>query len=143
MYAIMPVFAFFNSAVVFEGPLKVLSHPATLGVILGLVVGKPLGIMLFSWLAVRTGLAALPERVRWGQMAGVACMGGIGFTMSLFIAGLAFEGPLLASSKTGILFASALAGALGGSVLWVATGRPDRQESRTTSGPDLSREDEL
>ncbi len=142
MYVIMPVFAFFNSAVVFEGLSKALSHPATLGVILGLVVGKPIGITLFSWLAVRSGFAVLPERVRWGQLAGVACMGGIGFTMSLFIAGLAFDGPLLALSKTGILFASSLAGVLGGSMLWVATAHSDRQESRTTSGPNLSRKDD-
>ncbi len=124
MYLIMPVFAFFNSAVVFEGnPWKALSHPATLGVVLALVVGKPVGITLSSWLAVRFKLAALPEGVGWRQIAGVACIGGIGFTMSLFIAGLAFDGALLASAKTGILFASTAAGGVGWLVLRGATAR--------------------
>jgi NhaA family Na+:H+ antiporter len=136
MYLIMPVFAFFNAAVVFQGsPLDALSHPATLGVVLGLVVGKPVGIALSSWLAVRAGLAALPEGVGWRQIIGVACLGGIGFTMSLFIAGLAFDGSLLASAKTGILMASTAAGVLGWLSLRgsrVATPRP----SVGPSGPD-------
>lgn len=124
MYFIMPVFAFFNAGVLFEGSLRdVVSHPATLGVILGLVVGKTVGISVFSWIAARTGLATLPERVGWTHIVGVASIGGVGFTMSLFIAGLAFEGALLASAKIGILLASATAAALGGLVLWVATMR--------------------
>jgi Na+:H+ antiporter, NhaA family len=118
MYSIMPVFAFFNSAVIFDGsPLRALSHPATLGIVLALVVGKPVGIAASSWLAVRFRLAALPEGVAWRQVVGVGCLGGIGFTMSLFIAGLAFEGPLLVSAKTGILLASTAAGCVGWLVL--------------------------
>ena len=125
MYFIMPVFAFFNAGVVFEGSLwTAVSRPAPLGVILGLVVGKTVGISLFSWLAVRLGWAALPERVGWPHVLGVALIGGVGFTMSLFIAGLAFEGPLLASAKIGILLASATAAVLGGLVLGMATRRP-------------------
>jgi NhaA family Na+:H+ antiporter len=120
MYLIMPVFAFFNAAVVFEGGLwSTLRHPATLGVMLGLVIGKPAGITLFSWLAVRFKIAVLPYKVHWRHMLGVACLGGIGFTMSLFIGGLAFDGASLASVKTGILFASATAGVIGWSILRV------------------------
>ncbi|MBZ5637173.1 MAG: Na+/H+ antiporter NhaA [Acidobacteriia bacterium] len=136
MYLIMPVFAFFNAAVVLKGsPLDALLHPATLGVVLGLVVGKPVGITLSSWLAVRAGLAALPEGVGWRQIIGVACLGGIGFTMSLFIAGLAFDGSLLASAKTGILMASAAAGVLG----WLSlrgSRVPTPRPSEGPSGPD-------
>jgi NhaA family Na+:H+ antiporter len=124
MYLVMPVFAFFNAGVAFEGSLsKALSQPASLGVFLGLVVGKPVGITLFSWIAVRLRWAALPDHVGWRHIAGAACIGGIGFTMSLFIAGLAFEGPLLAAGKIGILVASATAAAIGALVLRVATGR--------------------
>ena len=66
-------------------------HPVTLGVTTGLVLGKPLGIIIFTGLAVALGLARLPKDVNWMQLLGAACACGIGFTMSLFIAGLAFE----------------------------------------------------
>ena len=128
MYLIMPVFAFSNAAVVFEGSLwSKISHPATLGVMLGLVIGKPMGITLLSWLAVRSSLAVLPDGVHWRHILGVACMGGIGFTMSLFIGGLAFEGAVLASVKTGILFASASAGVIGWLILRVGSNAGQKQ----------------
>jgi NhaA family Na+:H+ antiporter len=83
-------------------------------VALGLVVGKPLGITLASWLTVRSGAAALPARVTWRMLHACAWIGGIGFTMSLFIAGLAFEGtPLLDDAKVGILGGSLAAGLVG------------------------------
>ncbi len=89
----------------------------TLGVILGLLFGKPLGITLFAWLAVRLGLAAPPAQASWAALHGVSWLGGIGFTMSLFIAGLAFRTPetepLLTAAKLGILVASTLAGVIG------------------------------
>jgi NhaA family Na+:H+ antiporter len=81
--------------------------------VVGLVAGKPVGIMLFSSTAVRLRLAKLPEGVGWGVMAGGACLTGIGFTMALFIAGLALTGPVLDGAKVGILGASALSAALG------------------------------
>jgi Na+/H+ antiporter NhaA len=85
---------------------------------LGLVLGKPLGITLFAWLAVRVGLATLPAQTSWRALHGVSWLGGIGFTMSLFIAALAFAAPaLLNSAKVGILGASLLAGAVGGMLL--------------------------
>jgi NhaA family Na+:H+ antiporter len=80
----------------------------------GLVAGKPLGITLAAWLAVRTGVAALPESVTWRHIHGAAWLGGIGFTMSLFVAGLAFgDGNLLSVAKVGVLAASSFAGVVG------------------------------
>jgi NhaA family Na+:H+ antiporter len=91
-FAILPIFAFVNAGLSFSGmSMSDLNHPVTLGVILGLVVGKPLGIMLFVGLTVGLRLVQLPSNVNWMQILGVAFACGIGFTMSLFIAGLAFE----------------------------------------------------
>ena len=91
-FVILPLFAFANAGISFAGVSLVdLAHPVTLGVIAGLVVGKPIGILLFVGLATSLGLAQLPAGVRWPHVLGVACACGIGFTMSLFIAGLAFE----------------------------------------------------
>ena len=104
-----------NAGVAIGGDLMtVLANPLALGIIVGLVVGKPLGICLLSWLAVRTGSSALPEGVSWGQIAGAGCLAGIGFTMSLFISDLAFENAILiATAKVGILAASLASGILG------------------------------
>jgi NhaA family Na+:H+ antiporter len=114
-FFIMPVFALANAGVAIGGGLlDALSVPVTLGVLLGLVLGKPLGITLFAWLAVRFGLASLPAQASWRALHGVSWLGGIGFTMSLFIAGLAFADPgLLDSAKVGILGASVVAGLIG------------------------------
>ncbi len=114
VFAIMPLFALANAGVHLSGDLGVLTHPVTIGVVLGLVIGKPLGITLFSWLAVRLGVAAKPADVSWRAIHGVSWLGGIGFTMSLFITHLAFlESPLEERGKFGILLASALAGMVG------------------------------
>ncbi|HEX6861700.1 MAG TPA: Na+/H+ antiporter NhaA, partial [Thermoanaerobaculia bacterium] len=93
-FFIMPLFALANAGVRLSGGelATALSSPVTLGVVLGLLLGKPLGITLFSWAAVRMGVATLPSRVTWRMVHGAAWLGGIGFTMSLFIAGLAFPG---------------------------------------------------
>lgn len=116
-FLIMPLFALANAGVAIGGGdiAAVLSSPVTLGVFLGLVVGKPLGIMLFSWATVLMGIATLPSRVTWRMVHGAAWLGGIGFTMSLFVAGLAFPGmpALLAAAKLGILAASLGAGLCG------------------------------
>jgi NhaA family Na+:H+ antiporter len=109
-FVIMPLFALSNAGVQFDGGVSRL----TIAVALGLVVGKPLGITLASWLTVRSGAAALPARVTWRMLHACAWIGGIGFTMSLFIAGLAFEGtPLLDDAKVGILGGSLAAGLVG------------------------------
>ena len=94
------------------------TEPVTLGVALGLLLGKPIGIMLASWLAVRIGWAGLPEGVNWNGVHGAAWLGGIGFTMSLFIGALAFsDQDILARAKFGILVGSLLAGMVGSSLL--------------------------
>jgi NhaA family Na+:H+ antiporter len=118
-FAIMPLFALANAGVRIEGDfLDALTHPVTIGIILGLVIGKQVGVTLFAWAAVRFGLAALPYGVTWRQMYGVAILGGIGFTMSLFITSLAFvDGGLNAEAKIGILLGSAISGVIGYLVL--------------------------
>jgi NhaA family Na+:H+ antiporter len=118
-YFIMPVFALANAGVSLgAGLLASLANPIALGVGAGLVVGKQVGVLLFSWLAVRLGIASLPAGTRWSQLYGVACLCGIGFTMSLFIANLAFTDPAtLDIAKTGILGASFVAGVIGYTVL--------------------------
>jgi len=115
-FLILPLFAFANAGVALGGDLaQTFVQPVALGVIFGLLLGKPIGVTLFSWLAVKAGLAALPPGMRWRQIHGAGWLAGIGFTMSLFIASLAFgEGSeLLDQSKTAILSASLLAGAIG------------------------------
>ncbi|HSN97698.1 MAG TPA: Na+/H+ antiporter NhaA [Candidatus Nanopelagicales bacterium] len=126
-FGIMPLFALANAGVQLTGAPAgmTLWSPVPLGVILGLLIGKPLGITFFSWAAVRLGWAALPRGVTWPQVHGVAWLGGIGFTMSLFVAGLAFAGApdLLTASKLGILAGSLVAGAVGGFLLWRSSPR--------------------
>jgi Na+:H+ antiporter, NhaA family len=114
-YAIMPVFALANAGVVLgSGIAAGLTSPISLGIILGLVAGKQIGITLFSWLIVKSGLAELPEGVTWRHIYGVSWLAGIGFTMSLFISSLAFGGTAqLETAKFGILAASLIAGTTG------------------------------
>lgn len=129
-FLIVPVFALANAGVVissdaFEAPG---ATAVTLAVIVGLVVGKTLGIAGAAWLAARTGIARLPEGATWPMMVGVATVAGIGFTVSLFIAELAFEvGPLQDSAKLGVLAASAIAAVVGGTALRRACRRPTPQ----------------
>jgi NhaA family Na+:H+ antiporter len=114
-FGIIPLFALANAGVHLSGSVAdAFTHPVTLGVILGLVLGKPIGITLFSWLAVRVGVAAKPAGVSWRALNGVSWLGGIGFTMSLFIATLAFPtGAMVDEAKMGILSASLLAVVIG------------------------------
>jgi len=119
-YLIMPVFALANAGVTLGGGAAARSviAPVSLGVICGLVIGKPIGIVLFSWLAIRTRLAGMLDGIGWCQIVGVGMLGGIGFTMSLFIANLAFgEAPALETAKVGILLASVVSGIAGAIVL--------------------------
>ncbi len=122
-FVILPIFALGNAGLAVTGmPLgEALTHPVTLGITLGLFIGKPLGIMLFAALAVTLNLASLPEGVEWKEMLGTAMLGGIGFTMSLFVSGLSFTTPEMAAfSKLGILSGSVLAAAGGLVVLQYA-----------------------
>ena len=118
VFIIMPIFAFANAGVHLDWAQigGMVNEPVTLGVVLGLAVGKPLGIVLAAWLAVRAGLAQLPQGVSWPQLTGVGMLAGIGFTMSLFINELAFSGvdpahtdALIAQGKIGIFIASGIA----------------------------------
>lgn len=115
VWLILPLFALANAGVAIGGDLmEVLANPLALGIIVGLVIGKPLGICFLSWLAVRSGRGALPAGVGWGQIAGAGCLAGIGFTMSLFISDLAFNDEMLiATAKVGIMAASLASGFLG------------------------------
>jgi Na+:H+ antiporter, NhaA family len=115
-YGVMPLFALANAGIRIEGLSRAtLVSPVALGVLLGLVVGKPVGILGASALAVRVGWARLPANVTWRQMVGFSVLGGIGFTMSLFVASLAFgEGTELhRQAKIAVLLASTFAGAAG------------------------------
>ena len=124
-FGIMPLFALANAGVPLTGGTEAIASPVALGVVLGLVLGKPLGITLFAWLAIRTGVAERLGNASWPMLHGVAWLGGIGFTMSLFIAGLAFDDTaVLTEAKLGILVASLTAGAVGWLLLRRAAARP-------------------
>jgi NhaA family Na+:H+ antiporter len=136
-FVVMPLFAFANAGVALNGST---GEGVTLAVILGLVVGKPLGITGAAFAAVRWRLAALPDGVSWTALHGCAWLGGIGFTMSSFIATLAFEGTnLLDSAKVGILSGSILAGIVGAILVRrgtrsARTTRAERQRESTARG---------
>jgi Na+:H+ antiporter, NhaA family len=123
---VMPLFAFANAGVhIIGNVLAAVKHPVSLGVALGLFLGKPLGIWLFARLSVSTGLATPPAEVSWEKIFGASWLCGIGFTMSLFIANLAFgEGTDLAMSKIGTLAAS-LGSGLCGSIFLLRRGKAD------------------
>jgi NhaA family Na+:H+ antiporter len=138
-YVILPLFALANAGVAVAGAGSLaLLHPISLGILVGLVVGKPLGISLFSWGAVRLGLAEKPGGVGWRQFFSASCLAGIGFTISLFIASAAFEDPSLqATAKLAILLASVLASVIGWLLLSITS--PDFRETTPivgSAGPD-------
>ncbi|MDE6144228.1 MAG: Na+/H+ antiporter NhaA, partial [Muribaculaceae bacterium] len=119
-YLIVPLFAFANAGIFFgDMEFSSLFSGVAPAIILGLVVGKFLGIFLFSWLCIKLGWAPMPDGCRWSQLASVSMLGGIGFTVSLFIANLSFGtgdpymSQLLNNAKLGILVGSFLAGFLG------------------------------
>jgi NhaA family Na+:H+ antiporter len=110
-FVIMPLFALANAGVALD--FKVLSDPVSIAVLLGLFLGKPVGIFLFSWVAVKLKLARLPDGVTWPVLAAGGILGGIGFTMALFIAGLALGGELLDAAKVGVMAGSAISAVFG------------------------------
>jgi Na+:H+ antiporter, NhaA family len=114
-FLVMPLFAFANAGVrILGNGLAAVRHPVSLGVAFGLFIGKPLGIWFFAWLSARAGLARPPADLTWGRVFGASWLCGIGFTMSLFIATLAFgEGATLDMAKIGTLGASLAAGVCG------------------------------
>jgi len=114
-FIIVPIFAFANTGIIFSGNLAdTLTTNNSLGIIAGLLIGKPLGILLLCFIAIKLRLAKLPEEVNWMQLAGAGVLAGIGFTMSIFITLLAFEEvALIQQSKIAILFSSLFAGVIG------------------------------
>lgn len=130
-YVVLPIFALANAGVVWS--LGALEGQARLicAITLGLILGKPIGIVLAAWLAVFSGVAAKPDAYSWRQLCGAGALGGIGFTMSLFIAGVAFPDPAdYAAAKIAIFLASLIAGGLGVLILW---SKPEANEERDPS----------
>ncbi len=118
-YAVLPIFALANAGLVWSMDILEGHGRLVLAIVLGLVVGKPTGILLASWLAVRLGVAVKPEAYSWRQLAGAGALAGIGFTMSLFIAGQAFASESdFNAAKLAIFIASLLAGMVGVLILW-------------------------
>lgn len=126
-YVVMPLFAFANAGLTLHGlTLGVLLDPITLGIVVGLFIGKQAGVFGFAWVMIKLKWAKLPERVTWLQLYGVALLCGIGFTMSLFIGMLAFQNEpaiYLVKVKAGVLTASLLSGLVGAAILRLASMR--------------------
>ncbi len=123
-YLVIPIFALFNAGIPLDlsGFGQILMHPVTMGVSIGLIFGKVIGIAGSCWIALKLGVGQLPAETRFTQIVGVSLLGGIGFTMSIFIAELGFihQPELLLMAKTGILFASLIAGVAGFIWLYIA-----------------------
>ncbi|MCW0213302.1 MAG: Na+/H+ antiporter NhaA [Pseudonocardia sp.] len=122
-YVIVPLFVLANAGVVLDRETlsAAFASPITWGIIVGLVVGKPIGVTLATWVALRTGIGRVPDTLRWGQLAGGATLAGIGFTVALFVTELALDDVLLQSeAKIGILVGSIVAAILGWLVFRVA-----------------------
>ena len=129
-FAVLPLFALTNADVNFLSGdvLAMISSPVFYGVFFGLLLGKPIGILIFSFLTVKLKIASLPENVNWMHMTGAGILGGVGFTMAIFVANLAFpEALLIADAKVGILSASLLAGVVGFLFLFIQAKAAERQ----------------
>ncbi len=138
-FAILPIFAFANAGLALGGmSVADLTHPVTLGVTLGLLVGKPAGILFFVGLAIVLRLVRLPTDITWSQLIGVAFACGIGFTMSLFIAGLAFEhgsGDYFSGDRMGILLGSVLSALVAYGLLQVSLPKSDSPSEAVRTEP--------
>ena len=126
-FLVMPLFALANAGL----PLTMgdFGNSVTVAVFAGFAFGKPMGVFTFSWLAVRMGIAIRPRELSWGLLAGGSLLAGIGFTMALFIANLAFDESLIAQAKLGIFLASAFSAAGGLALLTWVTGKKDLQQA--------------
>lgn len=126
-FVIMPVFALANAGVVFRA--EDVFSPIAIAVALGLAIGKPLGIVSFSWAAVKFGIVQLPTGVNWRHLIGGGFLAGIGFTMALFISGLAFDDDtMLRSAKVGVLVGSLVSGIVGMTILWTLRSEPQEPD---------------
>ncbi|WP_368185467.1 Na+/H+ antiporter NhaA [Aestuariibius sp. HNIBRBA575] len=126
-FMILPLFAFFNTGILIIGSTFSPMAPEALGVMAGLLIGKPLGIFLIVWIAVKTGIAKMSPEINWAQIIGAGFLAGVGFTMSIFIGSAAFTGTQLESVKLSILIASTLAAVLGSIILILAAPRGANQ----------------
>jgi NhaA family Na+:H+ antiporter len=134
-FAIVPIFALANAGLVISGSdlRTALTSEVAAGITIGLVVGKPLGILVASWVAVRIRVADLPEGIGWRHVLGAGILGGIGFTVSLFMTRLALEPEQqIVNAKLGIFAASIVSGLVGVGFLWLV-GR--RQLLMSSRGP--------
>jgi len=136
LYLIVPIFAFANAGVVLAGlTLDQLLAPLPLGIALGLIVGKQLGVFGITFVMVKTGLARMPSGANWLHIYGISCLAGIGFTMSLFIGGLSFSDPTLMNEvRLGVLSGSVLSAILGYTALSLAIKRQNAQAATPTVG---------
>jgi NhaA family Na+:H+ antiporter len=125
-FVIMPIFALANAGVVLHLNSTLLESPVSMGVGLGLLLGKPVGIMMAVFLVTMLGLAELPRDLKRRQLLGVACLAGIGFTMAIFLTNLSLVGELATMAKTVILATSVAAGAVGYFILSMTLGPPSR-----------------
>jgi len=112
-YSILPLFAFFNTGILVVGTYFNVFTSINLGILIGLCIGKPLGIVGFCWLASKFKVASLSQDISWSQLIGAACLAGVGFTMSIVVADSAFEGETLDGAKLSILIASSLSALIG------------------------------
>jgi NhaA family Na+:H+ antiporter len=124
-FVVLPLFALANTSLaIAPGWYATLLQPNSIGIALGLILGKPVGITAFSMVGAKLKILALPTGLKWKQIASVSVLGGVGFTMSIFITLLAFQDPaIIQQSKIAILVASSLAGLLGFALLRVTLGR--------------------
>ncbi|MDO6481492.1 Na+/H+ antiporter NhaA [Shimia thalassica] len=131
-FFIVPVFAFANAGVVLgDISLEALSQPLPLGIMLGLILGKQIGVFGLTWVMVKVGAARLPHGANWMHIYGVACLAGIGFTMSLFIGGLSFASPeLMNQVRLGVLGGSAVSGILGYVLLRMAGNAQEEEDEQ-------------
>lgn len=129
-YVVLPIFALANAGVVWSLDVFQGNGRLICAITLGLVAGKSIGIVAAAWLAVRSGIAVKPDAYSWRQLVGAGALGGIGFTMSLFIAGQAFSDPAhYAAAKIAIFIASLIAGLLGTAILYPRRGEEIELES--------------
>ncbi|MEZ5023987.1 MAG: Na+/H+ antiporter NhaA [Chitinophagales bacterium] len=112
-YFILPFFAFFNTGILIIGTYFNILTPINLGIIIGLCIGKPLGIISFCWLAHKFKIASLSDEISWPQLLGAACLAGVGFTMSIVMADSVFQSDLLDGAKLSILIASTISALMG------------------------------
>lgn len=131
LFAIVPIFAFANAGVVLDGmTVETLLQPLPLGIAAGLILGKQLGVFGVTFLVVKSGLARLPHGANWMHIYGLACLAGIGFTMSLFIGSLSFDDPALMNQvRAGVLSGSLISAVVGFAALWLASQTSSRDKA--------------